>query len=103
LILGQLTAIREVVVMVHVTDRARQQLRAIRDAVAERPEVCLRFRSNEKGQFGLYPDTQRKGDQVVEHDGTPVLVLGRAIAAAMAGGTIDFQEIQGRTHWTLRG
>jgi len=89
--------------MIHVTDRARQQLRAIRDTVAERPEDCLRFRSNERGQFGLYPDTPREGDQVIEHDGTPVLVLGRDIAAAMAGGTIDFEEIEGSAHWTLRG
>jgi Fe-S cluster assembly iron-binding protein IscA len=89
--------------MVQVTDRARQQLRAIRDSVTERPEVCLRFRSNEKGRFGLYPDTPREGDQVVEHDGTPVLVLGRDMAAAMAGRTIDFEEIEGRARWTLRG
>jgi Fe-S cluster assembly iron-binding protein IscA len=89
--------------MVHVTDRARHRLRAIRNAVAERPEVCLRFRSNGKGQFGLYPDTPREGDQVIEHDGMPVLVLGRDIAAAMTGGTIDVEEIEGSAHWTLRG
>lgn len=89
--------------MVHVTDRAREQLRAIRARVAERPEACLRLRPNEKGQYGLYPDTEREGDQVVEHDGTPVLVIGRNMVAAMAGGTIDFEEIDGRAHWTLRG
>jgi Fe-S cluster assembly iron-binding protein IscA len=91
------------VLMVHVTDRAREQLRAVRDRVAQRPEVCLRLRPNEKGRFGLYPDTEREGDQVVEHDGTPVLVIGRDMAAAMAGGTIDFEEREGKAHWTLRG
>ena len=89
--------------MVQVTDRAREQLKAVRDDVAERPEVCLRLRPNEKGQLGLHPDTQREGDQVVEHDGTPVLVIGPSIAAAMAGGTIDFEEIDGNAHWMLRG
>jgi hypothetical protein len=90
-------------IMIHVTDRVRKKLKAMRDEVAERPEVCLRLRSNEKGVVGLYPDIQREGDQVVEHDGTPVLVIGPTMGAAMSGGIIDVEDIDGKTHWTLRG
>jgi len=84
------TGRREIVII--VTDRAKEELKkALSDAEAE-PGVGLRLDASAPGQFGLVPDRERGGDQVVEHEGTPVLYLSEELSSALDGATIDCRD-----------
>lgn len=75
--------------MVTVTTRAKDALLQLRAAAnIEDPEIALRLEPEESG-FGLAPDTQKPGDQIVEFAGTAVLLVGDELAEDLTGVTID--------------
>jgi Fe-S cluster assembly iron-binding protein IscA len=78
--------------MINVTERAREALKAVQTQVADKPEVALRLGPVEQGQLGVFPDTGRDDDQVVEHEGRAVLLIDPQVAGELAGSTIDFEE-----------
>jgi Fe-S cluster assembly iron-binding protein IscA len=78
--------------MIQVTERAREALKAVQTQMADEPEVALRLAQVEQGQLGVFPDTGRDDDQVVEHEGRPVLLIDPEVAGELAGCTIDFEE-----------
>jgi Fe-S cluster assembly iron-binding protein IscA len=78
--------------MIGVTERAKQELKKMLAANTDEPEACLRLIANEKGQIGLAIDTERQGDQVVEHDDLKVLVVENALADSLQGITMDVQD-----------
>jgi Fe-S cluster assembly iron-binding protein IscA len=78
--------------MINVTDRAREALKAVQTQMADKPEVALRLARVEEGQLGVFPDTGREDDQVVEHEGQAILLIDPEVAGALAGSTIDFEE-----------
>jgi Fe-S cluster assembly iron-binding protein IscA len=76
--------------MVSVTERAGERLRDIQSAAGiERADVALRMVPCGPGEMGLLPDVRRAGDEVVTHEGTPVLLVDRDVAASIADATID--------------
>jgi hypothetical protein len=80
--------------MVNVTERAKEKLKELKtqslsQISVEAPNIGLRLDQASAGQLGIFPDSQREGDQVVEHEGAPVLFVGEAIAEAVSGTTID--------------
>lgn len=78
--------------MVNVTDRAKEELRKALTAGHSEPGVGLRLDASAPGQFGLTPDRGREGDQVVEHEGAPVLFISEEISTALDGATIDCHD-----------
>jgi hypothetical protein len=75
--------------MITVTTRAKDALLQIRAAAnIEVPEIAMRLEPEESG-FGLAPDTQKPGDQVVEFAGTTVLLVDDELAEDLTGVTID--------------
>jgi hypothetical protein len=75
--------------MITVTTRAKDALLQIRAAAnIEDPEIAMRLEPEESG-FGLAPDTQKPGDQVVEFAGTTVLLVEDELAQDLTGVTID--------------
>jgi Fe-S cluster assembly iron-binding protein IscA len=85
--------------MVTVTSEARVILDNLRgDAIAEEPTLqeaqpspALRL-VIQNSQAALALDQPRDGDQVIEHDGKPLLLVDPEIAQALADITIDVQE-----------
>lgn len=80
----------------------REQLWRALDEIAEDPEQGLRFGPTSPGQLGVFPDIEQEDDQVVEHDGHPVLVLDREIVDALAGWTIDVEETEEGPRFVLK-
>jgi hypothetical protein len=83
--------------MIHVTERAKERLnelktRKLAEVPPEGAGVGLRLDQTSPGQLGIFPDAHREGDEIVEHDGAPVLFVGQAIAQAVSGTTIDCDE-----------
>ena len=81
--------------MVTVTTRAKEALARMRasanvsDPNVSDPMVGLRLEKATAGRFGLFPDHERPGDQIVEHQGTKVLLIDDELTESLAGAKID--------------
>jgi Fe-S cluster assembly iron-binding protein IscA len=83
--------------MVNVTDRAKTKLKEL--LVKERSKtqgedqpIGLRLGTMAPGQFGVFPDRERADDQIVEHQGAAVLLVGQDVAEQVEHTTIDYEE-----------
>jgi len=78
--------------MVNVTDSARQELKKILLDNVDMPQARLRLVNREEGELGLGIDIEMPGDELVEYEGMPVLVVERELADNLNGVTIDVDE-----------
>ena len=81
--------------MLSVTESAREQLRDIVQANIDDPDFTLRLVANLSGEFTFTVDRAREDDQMVEHEGDRVLLVGSELGDAVEGLTIDWQETAG--------
>jgi Fe-S cluster assembly iron-binding protein IscA len=78
--------------MVNVTDRAKDRLKQLLESRSDDQSVGLRLEHTSSGQLGIFPDRGRADDQIVEHEGAAVLLIGREIVQAVGDTTIDYEE-----------
>ena len=78
--------------MITVTDSAKQELKRILLSHIEDPEIGLRLTLKPGRQFGLMLDSEGQGDQVVEHEGSKVLLVGHELATTLDEATLDLQD-----------
>jgi Fe-S cluster assembly iron-binding protein IscA len=78
--------------MVNVTERAKEKLKALLETEGNDQSVGLRLGATPTGQFGVFPDRERPDDQVVEHDGAVVLLVGQEVAEKVDNTIIDYEE-----------
>jgi len=53
----------------------------------DNPQAGLRLTANDSGQLRLIVDIETQDDQVVEHDGSKVLIVKNTLAADLKGMT----------------
>lgn len=83
----------EEAVMVAVSERAKRILfEQKRAANIDGADVGLRVAAAPSGQWMLLVDEPREGDQVVEHDGTTVLLVDPVAQTALVGAEVDCVE-----------
>ena len=78
--------------MIEVTEGAKQALKELKSAKVEDPEAGLRLTMSSPGQYGLSVDTEREGDQVIEHEGSKILFIEENLSTSLDGSTIDVQD-----------
>jgi Fe-S cluster assembly iron-binding protein IscA len=78
--------------MLYVTEYARQKLKRTLCAKVDDPQVGLRLTARGPGRFTLSIDMEEPGDQVVEHEGSKVLLVERKLAASLDGVTVDIED-----------
>ncbi len=78
--------------MLTVTDGAKRELKKTLSAHTDDPEVSLRLELKPTGQLGLVLDREEKGDQVVEHEETKILLVASELVPAVEGITLDVQD-----------
>jgi Fe-S cluster assembly iron-binding protein IscA len=78
--------------MVNVTGRARIALKSALSRTVEEPGIGLRVEISEEGTCSLFPDSHKPGDQVIEHEGDPLLLIGEDVFEPLDGATIDLTE-----------
>jgi len=79
--------------MLNVTERAKAKLKELLlETESDDRSVGLRLGKTASGALGVFPDRERADDQVVEHDGAAVLLVGQEIAEKMKDTTIDYEE-----------
>ncbi len=80
--------------MLAVTNGAKQLLLEALLANTDDPEVGLRLALGPGGQLALVLDKEAEGDQVVEHKGSKVLLVGAELAFVVDGVTIDVRDTE---------
>lgn len=79
--------------MVAVSERAKRMLLEQRRAAnIDGVDVGLRVAAAPSGQWMLLVDEPRDGDQVVEHEGTTVLLVDPVAQSALVGAEVDCME-----------
>ena len=67
----------------------------------ERPGVTLRIGPTDSG-LGIFPDTLKDDDQIIEHDGRAVLLIDQEVSETLADTTIDVEERADGAHFVVR-
>ena len=80
--------------MLTVTESARKALKNMLDSAEAQPEQSLRL-VEEQGNYGLTLDTKREDDQVVEHEGATVLLVGADVKTQLESVVLDLQDTPG--------
>ena len=75
-----------------ITEGARRALKAALAEHAEHAAQVMRLGANARGVVGLTLDVPRAGDEIVEWEGVPVLLIGPELQGALDGGTIDVKD-----------
>ena len=78
--------------MLSVTESAKQKLKEMLSDKVEDPQQSLRLTANTSGQLGLSIDMEATGDQVVEHEGSKVLLVEEELATRLEGITLDTED-----------
>lgn len=78
--------------MISVTKRAKEELKKILSDKVDNLQAGLRFISSGPNQFGLRIDIEMPGDQVVQHEGSKVLLVEHELATRLKGYVLDFED-----------
>jgi len=78
--------------MIHVTERAKQELKRILAEKVDWPEARLRLIDRGQGKLGVGIDIEAPGDQAVKYKGTKVLLVEPGLATTLKGVTLDVDE-----------
>lgn len=78
--------------MISVTDSAKKYLKNALLAHSDDPDISLRLVAKPGGQLGFMLDRETEGDQVVEHKGTKVLLVGEGLVPVVTGLILDVRD-----------
>jgi len=77
--------------MIDVTERAKQEFKKILSAKVDNPLAGLRLITS-GDQFAFNIDVEMPGDQVVEYEGSKVLLAEGELATRLKGHTLDIED-----------
>lgn len=78
--------------MIEVTERAKKELKSLLTRNVDHPMACLRLRTNEEGKLGIGIDVKHPDDNVVEYEGSVLLVVEPKLAGTLTDVAIDLVE-----------
>ena len=78
--------------MIGVTDRAKQELLKILFDKVDMPQARLRLTSGDQGELGLGIDIEMPGDEILEYEGSRLLVVEQNLAASLNGIVLDVDD-----------
>lgn len=79
--------------MLIVTEGAKNELKKILYEKVDHPLAGIRLLSGaQPDNFGLSIDIEVPGDQVVEHDGSKVLLIDGELSERLDGDTLDVED-----------
>jgi len=87
--------------MVHVTERAREMFKEALEQIGDAPSLVLRLGPTGSG-LGVFPDSPRDEDHIIEHDGQVVLLIDSEVSEALAGKTVDVEDDPDGARFVLR-
>jgi Fe-S cluster assembly iron-binding protein IscA len=80
--------------MVRVTERATIALQELLTDNAAPPDTGVRLTPDGSGHLGMLLDTPHPGDQVIQREETPVLIVDGAIAPRLSQMEVDYRSTE---------
>jgi hypothetical protein len=77
--------------MIAVTEKARGKMKNILDNTVNNPLIGLRLELNDSDEYVLGTDIEKPGDEVVIHEGSKILFIGKDKTGNFDGYTIDYE------------
>ena len=87
--------------MIQVTERARETFKSKLDHMIESPGLSLRIGRTDSG-LGVFPDTVKDDDEIIEHNGRAVLLIDQEISETLADTMIDVEDHADGAHFVIR-
>ena len=78
--------------MINVTEKAREELGKLLATYTDMPQGRLRLIDRSHGKLGLGLDIEMPGDELVEYDGSTVLVIERQLADSFEELILDAED-----------
>ncbi|MFQ5836024.1 MAG: hypothetical protein ACE5HR_08920 [bacterium] len=78
--------------MLIVSEGAKKELKKILSASVDMPQARLRIIDRGQGRLGLGLDIEMPGDEIVEHEGSGVLVVEHGLATSLDGVILDVEN-----------
>ena len=78
--------------MINVTEQAKQELKRLLTASVDWPGARLRLVNRGQGRLGLGIDIEAPDDQVVEYEGTKLLIVEPVLASNLKRVTLDVDD-----------
>jgi len=78
--------------MISVSESARQELKKILSSNVDNSYALLRLIDRGQGRLGLGIDIELPGDEVIEYEGSALLLVERRLATSLKGITIDTDD-----------
>jgi Fe-S cluster assembly iron-binding protein IscA len=78
--------------MINITARAKQSLHKLLKSKVDLPEGRLRLVDRGQGKLGLGVDIEMPGDELVEYNGSTILVVEPVLASNLNGVTLDVED-----------
>ena len=78
--------------MLTITESARQELKKILTSSVDNSYALLRLMDRGQGRLGLGIDIELPGDEVIEHEGSALLLVEHKLATSLKGVTIDTDD-----------
>jgi len=88
--------------VITVTERAKEELKAILIANEAELDEGLRLLPSSEGRFVLAVGDELSGDQVVEYEGSKVLLVGLEYLKILDGKTVDCRDTEDGTVLLVR-
>ena len=68
-----------------MTERAKEKLKEFLQGETNDPSLRLRLATAPSGEFSMFADRERDDDEIVEYQGSAVLLVGAEMATAIGG------------------
>ena len=78
--------------MINVTEQAKQELKRLLTSSVDWPEARLRLMNRGQGRLGLGIDIEAPDDQVLEYEGTKLLIVEPELAFNLNRVTLDVDD-----------
>jgi len=75
--------------MLNITEQAKRQLKNILDTHVKMPQARLRLCDRGGGELGLGIDIEEPEDNIIEYQGSRIMVVKRQLASRLDAITID--------------
>jgi Fe-S cluster assembly iron-binding protein IscA len=79
--------------MILVSEEAKNELQKMLAEKVDNPLAGIRLvRGTAQGFYGLSIDIEMPGDQVVEHNGSKILLVDKELSNSLDGATVDVED-----------
>jgi hypothetical protein len=87
--------------MVKVTDKAKEELKNMLLLHAKDTQACIMLACGSLGQFGLMLGKPKDGDEVIQHKGRGILIIGSEFKSVLDGAILNVEYSNGKREFVM--